>query len=81
MIIEKKKPTLSFRGRRQGGKPIPLEPYEKLMTNKFECKRCKQARMYPNHDENKIKGYVCKNCGEINYPVKDALKKKVWTYA
>jgi len=48
--------------------------YEKLITNKWQCTKCKYYEMYPNNVDDKIKGFKCNICGKVNYPIKDYLK-------
>ena len=44
------------------------------MINKYECVRCKSKKLYPNYEDDKIKGYKCFVCNKVNYPVRDKLE-------
>ena len=55
-----------------------MADYSKLETDKFICHKCGQNKMYPNCCDGKIMGFVCSQCGEVNYPTKDKLKNTKW---
>lgn len=48
--------------------------YSKHTTDKFQCHKCQQNKMYPNESGGIIKGFICSFCGTVNYPTKDKLK-------
>ena len=51
-----------------------MADYSKHITEKYECHKCSQRKMYPNESDGKIMGFVCFFCGSVNYPTKDKLK-------
>lgn len=50
--------------------------YSKHTTDKFQCHKCQQNKMYPNERDGKIMGFACFFCGSVNYPTMDKLKKE-----
>ena len=51
------------------------QSYERKITDKYTCKKCRHNEMYPHEENGFVKGFKCAICRQINYPTRDKVRK------